>query len=209
VQPGSRARPAPEYRAVETWLTTTPREENAAAAAAAPDADSAVDTGRNAALDGAFEFSHPRNLTQRPDSRFIPGRIAVILLLWVSAAVTVLYWVVFFTSGAVHSTAEECYLTFERAFPLADGWLTTLCLVAAEGLRRQREWAVLAGVAAGSALVYLGGMDVLYNLENGMYARMNAAMAGEVAINLWSGTFGPFLIAYFWRQRRRLRLAMV
>jgi len=147
-------------------------------------------------------------LTQRPDSR-IPGRPAVIVLLWVSAVVTVVYWVVFFTSGAVHSTAEECYLVFERAFPLADAWLATLCVVAAEGLRRQREWAVLAGVAAGSALVYLGGMDILYNLENGMYARMNAAMAGEAAINLWCFTFGPFLLTYFWWQRRRLRLAMV
>ena len=155
------------------------------------------------------KFWHPRNLTQRPDRRNIPGRPAVILLLWVTAAVTVLYWLVFFTSGAVHSTAEECYLVFERAFPLADAWLATLCVVAAEGLRRQREWAVLAGVAAGSALVYLGGMDVLYNLENGMYARINAAMAGEVAINVWSWTFGPFLVAYFWRHRRRLRLAMV
>ena len=99
------------------------------------------------------------------------------------------------------------YLAFERAFPLADGWMAALCVVAAEGLRRRREWAVLGGVAAGSALVYLGAMDVLYNLENGMYARLNAAMAGEVAINLWSCAFGPFLLAYFWRQRRRLAVA--
>jgi len=47
-------------------------------------------------------------------------------LLWLTAGVTVLYWVVFFTSGEVHSTEEECYLAFERAFPLADGWMATL-----------------------------------------------------------------------------------
>src|SRR5207244_7706520 len=87
--------------------------------------------------------------------------------------------VVFFSSGEVHSTEEDCYLAFERAFPAADGWLVIVCVVAAEGLRRRREWALLWGVAAGSAIIYLGCMDVLYNLENGMYTRMNAAMRSE------------------------------
>ena len=133
-----------------------------------------------------------------------PSHWAVIALLWVSAVGAILYWAVFFTSGEVRSTEEACYLAFERAFPAADGWLATLCALAAEGLRRRREWTVLWGVAAGSAMVYLGCMDVLYNLENGMYARMNAAVAGEVLINVWCLSLGPFLLAYFWRHRRSL-----
>jgi len=137
----------------------------------------------------------------------LPARRTVIALLWVTAAVTVVYWVVFFTSGEVRSSEQACYVVFERAFPAADGWLATLCAVAAVGLYRRRERAVLWGVAAGSAMVYLGCMDVLYNLENGMYARTNAAMAGEVVINLWCLSFGPLLLAYFWRHRRRLAAA--
>jgi len=122
--------------------------------------------------------------------------------------VTILYWVVFFSSREVRSTTgEDCYLAFERAFPAADGWLVIVCVVAAEGLRRRREWALLWGVAAGSAIIYLGCMDVLYNLENGMYTRMNAAMAGEVVINLWCVSLGPILLAYFWRHRRELKTA--
>jgi len=122
--------------------------------------------------------------------------------------VTILYWVVFFSSREVRSTTgEDCYLAFERAFPAADGWLVIVCVVAAEGLRRRREWALLWGVAAGSAIIYLGCMDVLYNLENGMYVRMNAAMAGEVVINLWCVSLGPFLLVYFWRHRRDLKTA--
>ena len=126
----------------------------------------------------------------------------MIALLWLSAVVTILYWAVFFSTGEVRSTEEECYLAFERAFPAADGWLVMVCMVAAEGLRRGREWAVLWGVAAGSAIVYLGCMDILFNLENGMYTRINAAMAGEVVINLWCVSLGPFLLVYFWRHRR-------
>ncbi len=121
---------------------------------------------------------------------------------------TILYWVVFFSSREVRSTTgEDCYLAFERAFPAADGWLVIVCVVAAQGLRRRREWALLWGVAAGSAIIYLGCMDVLYNLENGMYTRMNAAMAGEVVINLWCVSLGPFLLVYFWRHRRDLKTA--
>ena len=40
-----------------------------------------------------------------------------------------------------------------------------------------------------------------------MYTRMNAAMAGEVVINLWCVSLGPILLAYFWRHRRELKTA--
>jgi hypothetical protein len=136
------------------------------------------------------------------DGREPRGSTAVIVLLWSSAAITVLYWVVFFTGGEVQSSEAECYLVFERAFPAADLWLAVASIAAAEGLRRRREWAVLFGIVAGSAAIYLGCMDVLYNLENDMYARWNGPIAGEVVINLFCFTFGPFLLWYFWRNRR-------
>ena len=126
----------------------------------------------------------------------------VIGLLWMSAAVTVLYWVTFFTGGEVRSSEAECYLVFERAFPAADGWLVIASIGAAEGLRRRREWAVLFGIAAGSAAIYLGCMDVLYNLENRMYGSWSGAMAGEIIINVYCFAFGPFLLRYFWKNRR-------
>ena len=78
------------------------------------------------------------------------------------------------------------------------------CLAAAEGLRRNREWALLWGIAAGSAVVFLGCMDVLYDLENDMYAAMTPAEIGEAVINAWCVLVGPALLAYFWRERGRL-----
>jgi hypothetical protein len=134
----------------------------------------------------------------------IAGGRVVGALLWVSVAATALYWLVFFTSGDVRSSAEECYLVFERAFPAADAWLALSCAVAAVGLRRGREWAALFGICAGSAAIYLGLMDVLYNLENGMYANLGGPMIGEMVINVYCLSLGPFLIAYFWRMRDAL-----
>ena len=125
-------------------------------------------------------------------------------VLWATGVGTILYWIAFFSTGEVRASAAPCYLAFEHAFPAADGWMAIACLAAAEGLRRNREWALLWGIAAGSAVVFLGCMDVLYDLENDMYAAMTPAESGEAVINAWCVLVGPALLAYFWRERRRL-----
>jgi hypothetical protein len=63
---------------------------------------------------------------------------------------------------------------------------------------------VPAGIAAGSALVFLGLLDVLFDLEQGLYARHSAAMAVESVINVFCLLVGPFLMRYFWRHRHGL-----
>jgi hypothetical protein len=133
-----------------------------------------------------------------------PGRPTVIGLLWLTAVATAVYWIDFFTAGSVQVVEDECYQVFEAAFPMADGWMAGACVVSAEGLRRRRAWAVPWGIAAGSALVFLGCMDVLYNLEHGLYAIANVQMAGEIFINVWCFTLGPGLMIYLWRHRRAL-----
>ncbi|MBI4517551.1 MAG: hypothetical protein HY699_17240 [Deltaproteobacteria bacterium] len=128
----------------------------------------------------------------------------MVVTLWVSAALNLLYWVLFFTTGAVQSSQEPCYLVFERAFPAADAWLGIAAVVCAVGLRRRQPYAVVFGIAAGSAFIYLGLMDTLYNLEHGMYAAIGSEMAAEIGINLACFSFGPFLMHYVWRHRRWL-----
>ncbi|MFI5397048.1 MAG: hypothetical protein ACHQ9S_16045 [Candidatus Binatia bacterium] len=132
------------------------------------------------------------------------GLTALIVGLWVTAGLDLLYWVLFFTTGEVQSSPDAMYLGFERAFPAADAWLGIAALACAEGLRRRRAWAVLYGIAAGSAFIYLGLMDTLYNLEHGMYLHPDGTMLGEIGINVACFSFGPFLMRYVWRQRRWL-----
>ena len=71
-------------------------------------------------------------------------------------------------------------------------------------LARRDPRALLWGLVAGSSFVYLGLLDVLYDLENNKYASIGSAMAVEAIINLFSLSFGPFLIIYLWRHRRWL-----
>jgi len=137
-----------------------------------------------------------------------PGAPVVAALLAVTAAGTAAYWIAFFAAGnALHASETDAYVAFERAFPAADTWMASAAIAAATGLVRRRPWAVLAGIAAGSALVFLGLLDVLFNLEQGLYTRPSAAMAVETVINLFCLAVGPFFLVYFWRNRDRLGAA--
>ena len=65
---------------------------------------------------------------------------------------------------------EQGVLTVSaRAFPLADAWLGLACLFALVCLRRGLPAAHFWLVCAGSAGLYLFGMDFLYDVENGIF----------------------------------------
>ncbi len=140
--------------------------------------------------------------THKAETDSSRGAAVVIAALWLSAVLTALYWIVFFTSGALKTSETECYIAFESAFPAADAWLAAACVLCAEGLRRRRAWAALWGIAAGSAFIYLGCMDGLYDLEQGMTRDSQGPIIAEIAIILWSLAFGPFLMRYSWQLAR-------
>ena len=125
-------------------------------------------------------------------------------LMLLAALGTVAYWTAWFTTGAVRTADDAAYVAFENAFPLADGYMSACYVVAAVLLLRGRASAVPVGIAAGSAMVFLGLMDTLFNLEHGKYTTMTGEMAVETAINVACLTFGPATIVRLWRARGRL-----
>ena len=114
------------------------------------------------------------------------------------------YWVAYFAAGAVQTGSDPVYVGFENAFPAADGYMAVCWLLAAGLLWRGRAAAVPLGIAAASAMVFLGLMDTLFNLEHGKYADMTGEMAVETLINVACLTFGPFTMVRLWRSHRRL-----
>lgn len=143
-------------------------------------------------------------------SRLTGGRIAIIIALLFAALLTIGYWAVWFGGGrALLASANTVpYYTFENAFPAADGWLALTLILAAVGLALNRPWGLLAGLLAGGAGIYLGCMDVLFDLENGIYLVPKGgdptAVIIEASINILTFTLGIVAITYFWRQRRAL-----
>lgn len=138
------------------------------------------------------------------ESAVLRGRLPTIALLWLAAAGIVAYWVSFFTGGEVHASADPCYLAFERNFPLPDGFVALCAVLAAESLRRGRAEALLWGLLTAGGFFFLGFIDTAYNLWNGMYARLSAPMAAEIAINLFSFGLATWLCVFLWTRRRAL-----
>jgi len=135
------------------------------------------------------------------------GLAWIIGLLLFTFAATLAYWMIYFTSGDVQVRHDEVYLAFENAFPLADAWMAFCALLGAIGLWQRRNWGFLFGLLAASSAIFLGLMDVLFNLQQGIYAMGGVETALEVAINLLTLGLGPVIIVYLWKNRAILACA--
>jgi hypothetical protein len=146
----------------------------------------------SAALTGA---ARPRGL------RWIIG------LMIFAAVLTVAYWVIWFgvDRSILASSQAPAYFTFENAFPAADAWLAMTLGLGAVGLARRRLWGLFATLLAGGAGVYLGCMDVLFDLENGIYQIPRGADPSpviiEITINALTFALSIGILTYVWRQR--------
>jgi hypothetical protein len=118
----------------------------------------------------------------------------------ISALGVIAYWAVYFSSGATQVRSDNVYLSFENAFPLADGFMSLCFLLAAYFLWSARRPALLWGISAGSTMFYLACMDFLFNLEQGHFrAPLSPEMWAEIIIVAWCAGFGPFTVWRIWQ----------
>ncbi len=111
---------------------------------------------------------------------------------------TLAYWLTYFMSGATMARTDNVYTSFENSFPLADSWMALSYLLAAIFLLKGDRRAVLWGICAGSATIFLGAIDTLFNIEQGLYTHGGPEMAAEIVINLFCWIFGPLTIWRMW-----------
>ena len=135
------------------------------------------------------------------------GRAAIAGAMLFGVALIAAYWLIWFLvdRDILASAHTSEYFAFENAFPAADAWLGVTLLLGAIGLLRRRPWGLLCALLAGGAGIYLGCMDVLFDLENGIYLVRSggdpAAVAIEIVINVLTFGLGAIVIAYAWRNR--------
>lgn len=126
---------------------------------------------------------------------------------WILAVVIVLdvaYWVAWYADRSlVASNTRPAYYEFENAFPLADGWLAVCCLGALLALRARSATALQWLLMAAGAAVYLFGMDVLYDLEHGIWWSSGGGVI-ELAINLLTGGVALALLRWSWINRAEI-----
>ena len=122
----------------------------------------------------------------------------------VAVAVLVAYWSLWYVAReVVQSDTTPAYVDFENAFPLADAWLGLCVLMALVTVRRGRPAALFWLLTGGGAGVYLFGMDVLYDLEHGIYAK-GAGGVVELGINLLTLGFSVWFLRWAWSRRDAL-----
>jgi len=120
--------------------------------------------------------------------------MAVVLL--AVALLVAAYWL-------AHRSLVASDTRFEDAFPLADAWLA-LCLVAASFcLMTARRAALFWLLAGGGAGLYLCAMDVLYDLQHGVWGKGgNGAM--ELVINVVTLGLSVLVLRWTWVRREAL-----
>ncbi len=121
-----------------------------------------------------------------------------------AVVLVVAYWVAWFTHRSlVASETTVPYQQFEDAFPLADGWLAVCMVAGAFCLVTARRAALFWLLAGGGAGLYLFGMDVLYDLEHGVWGR-GANGIIELVINLVTLGLSLFVLRWSWVHRTEL-----
>jgi len=149
-------------------------------------------------------------MPELPSTRAVPsrGRMRFMMgLLWFGALATLAYWVIWFGVDRrwLASADTPAYYAFENAFPAADAWMAVTGALGAIALQRRRASALLWMLLAGSASVYLAGMDVLFDLENGIYHSPDTGgVAVELFINAGCLAGGAAVILFAWNNRRYL-----
>ena len=125
-------------------------------------------------------------------------------MLVVAILLDVTYWALWFTQRDwIASEHRRAYYEFENAFPLADTWLAVACVLALVTLRRRHPSALLWLVSAGSAGLYLFGMDFLYDVENGIFTKGGGGAFEAVIVTL-TVVFSVTLLSWSWRHRGEL-----
>jgi hypothetical protein len=132
------------------------------------------------------------------------SRRAMAGLLLAAALLIAAYWLAWLAHRSlVASETGAAYTQFEDAFPLADGWLA-LCLVAAAYcLVTARRAALFWLLAGGGAGIYLFAMDVLYDLQHGIWGK-GANGVTELVINLVTLALSLFVLRWAWVRRDAL-----
>ena len=125
-------------------------------------------------------------------------RRTVVVMLAGALVLDVAYWSIWFTSrDTLASEHRQAYYEFENAFPLADFWLGVVCLLALVSLLQSRPAAYFWLGCSGAAGLYLFGMDFLYDLEHGIFAKGGGGVVEACIVAVTLG-FSLTALRYAW-----------
>jgi len=118
------------------------------------------------------------------------------------AAGIILFWTFFFVAGPADipdPRFQEIYLAFETSFPAADGLLALLLFCGGIGLWRKALAGWFFSLMAGSMLIFLGMLDVTFNIRQGIYRLAPGDTVLNLSLNGLCLAGGLFLVWSAWK----------
>lgn len=127
------------------------------------------------------------------------------LQLFVSCAALAFWLIWFFGDRRLVATSDSLeYTCFQNAFVIADGWMIAGCVLGARAQLQRKSICLLWMMQSSSAAIFLGAMDVTFDLQHGLYLAGTSSVAVELAINLLSFGCGTWGLSFAWRHRHQL-----
>jgi hypothetical protein len=120
------------------------------------------------------------------------------------AAGIILFWVGFFAQGPgdfSDSRSREIYFAYEKSFPAADGVLAVLLVCGGIGLWRRAPAGWFFSVMAGSMLIFLGILDISFNLRQEIYRLFTENALLNLGLNAICLVGGVFYVWSAWKSR--------
>lgn len=136
----------------------------------------------------------------------VPGRS---LGIWLARAafggtgLLILFWTLYFARVISHA-ADPVTAQFESAFPLADGFLAAMLLIAGVGLLRGRPIGLFSLIGAAAMTLYLGLLDLTFYANQGFFISTNpdAVFQGVITLCCLGGGFLGLLFGWkLWRKQ--------
>lgn len=121
---------------------------------------------------------------------------AIIYLQIATGVGLILFWILFFTVGLAPENAPDSYADFERSFPVPDVILALALIASSVLLLRGDPAGVTLSHAGGGALIFLGVLDLSYNLQNMFALQSLKERIFSGFINLWCVFFGLAVLFY-------------
>lgn len=112
-----------------------------------------------------------------------------------------LYWLLFFTVGLAPDDPPPGYFVFESSFTVADivlaaAYIRAATFLLSNDVADQAVGSGLSLVCAGATL-FLGGLDVSFHWQSGVFPTPSMDTLVEMAINVWCLGFGLLLVYKF------------
>ena len=123
------------------------------------------------------------------------NRILLAVLELVFAVGMIGFWTFFFLVENKNPDKTKEYFAFERSFPIPDlVWLTPGLIVSAIGVLLNQKFGYIVTIAVSGGLIFLGLVDISFNVQNKQYTSNLGDAIMNIFINLACLILGPVFI---------------